>query len=92
MTRETIIQIWEAEGAKLTGNTVTIREEREATCFVETQGELMSIARLTKLDLRDGFVSLQTAKDERYIFAYEDILGFKLATPAAPRDRPAGFR
>jgi hypothetical protein len=92
MTRETIVQIWEAEGAKLSGHAITVLEEREATCFIETQGEVMSVGRLTKLELRDGFIALQTAKDERYVFAYEDILGFKLASPTAPKDRPAGFR
>lgn len=91
MTRDTIVQIWEAEGAKLSGHAVNIREEREATCFIQAHGEVMSIGRITKLDLRDGFVTLQTSKDERFIFAYEDILGFKLASPSTPKDRPAGF-
>jgi hypothetical protein len=86
-----IVQIWETEGSKLSGHAITIREEREATCFVETPGEVMTIGRLTKMELRDGFIALQTAKDERYVFAYEDVLGFKLASPAAPKDRPAGF-
>lgn len=92
MTREMIVQIWESEGAKLIGHAVTIREEREATCFIQSAGEVMTVTRVTKLDLRDGFISLQTAKDERYVFAYEDVLGFKLSTPAHPKDRPAGFR
>ncbi len=91
MTRETIVQIWEGEGAKLAGHAISVREEREATCFVQTHGEVMSIGRVTKLELGAGFISLQTAKDERYIFAYEDVLGFKLATVATPKDRPAGF-
>lgn len=92
MTREMIVQIWESEGTKLTGNTLTIREEREATCFIETKGELMGISRVTKLDLNDGFVAIGTAKDERYIFTYGDILGFKLSSPATlNKDRPAGF-
>ena len=91
MTRDTIVQIWEAEGAKLSGHAVNIREDREATCFIQTHGEVMSIGRLTKLDLQNGFITLQTSKDERFIFAYEDILGFKLASPSTPKDRPAGF-
>lgn len=92
MTRDTIVQIWEAEGAKLTGHAVNIREDREATCFVQTNGEVMTVARITKLDLRDGFIALQTAKDERFVFAYEDILGFKLTGAATTKDRPpAGF-
>lgn len=92
MTRDIIAQIWEAEGAKLSGHTLAIREEREATCFVSTPGEVMSVAKVTKVELRDGFVVLQTAKDERFVFVYEDVLGFKLAAPSAPKERPAGFR
>ena len=92
MTREIIVQIWESEGAKLTGNTLVIREEREATCFIETKGELMAISRVNKLDLGEGFISIGTAKDERYVFGYADVLGFKLSGPTTPtRDRPAGF-
>lgn len=92
MTRDTIVQLWEAEGAKLTGHSVNIREDREATCFVQTHGDVMSVARVTKLDLRDTFIALQTSKDERFVFAYEDILGFKLSSVAVSKDRPpAGF-
>jgi hypothetical protein len=91
MTREMIVEIWEAEGAKLSGHAINVREDREATCFVQTQGDVMSIARLTKLELRAGYISLQTAKDERYVFAYEDVLGFKLSSPATPKDRATGF-
>lgn len=91
MTREMIVQVWEAEGAKFSGQGVTIREEREATCFIQSSGEVMTIARITKMELRDGFLSLQTAKDERYVFAYEDVLGFKLSSPSMSKERPAGF-
>jgi hypothetical protein len=91
MTREMIVQIWESEGTKIAGNTLAIREEREATCFIETKGEVMSISRVTRLELADGFVAIGTAKDEKYVFAYPEVLGFKLSTPATPRDRPAGF-
>ena len=92
MTRDTIVQLWEAEGAKVSGHSVNIREDREATCFVQTSGDIMSVARITKLDLRDTFIAIQTAKDERFVFAYEHILGFKLASTAVAKDRPpAGF-
>lgn len=92
MTREMIVQIWESEGAKLSGHAVSVREEREATCFIQTHGEVMSIARITKLSLADGFISLHNAKDEHFIFPYDAVLGFKISTTAAPKDRPAGFR
>lgn len=91
MTREMIVEIWESEGAKLAGHSLAIREEREATCFIQTQGDVMSIGRISKLELRGGYISLQTAKDERYVFAYDDVLGFKLSSPATPKDRATGF-
>ena len=93
MTREVIVQIWESEGAKLTGHSVVnIRDDREATCFIQSPGEVMAIARLSKLELRDTVLTLHTFKDERFVFAYADVLGFKLASAALPKDRPTGFR
>ena len=91
MTREMIVQIWESEGMKPSGHTLSIREDREATCFIQTAGEGMSIARVTKLELRDGFLCMQTVKDERFVFAYEDVLGWKLSPATTPKDRGAGF-
>lgn len=91
MTRETIVQIWESEGLRLTGHTITIRDDREATCFIETKGELMTVSRVARLELHDAFIALGTAKEERYIFVYEDVIGFKLSGAAAPKDRAAGF-
>ena len=92
MTRETIVQIWESEGIKPTGHTIVIRDDREASCFIETKGELMTVGRVSKLELRDTFIAITTAKDERFIFVYEDVLGFKLGGQGEKRDRPtAGF-
>jgi hypothetical protein len=90
MTREIIVQILEGEGAKGGANGYSIREDREATCFVSTPGDLLQIPRVVKVDLKDKFVSLWTVKEERFIFAYEDVLGFKL-TGSATKERPAGF-
>ena len=30
--------------------------------------------------------------DERFAFAYQDVLGFKLAAPSQHKERSAGFR
>ena len=90
MTREIIVQILEGEGAKGGANGFSIREDREATCFVSAPGDLLQIPRVIKVDLKEKFVSLTTVKDERFLFAYEDILGFKLTATAA-KERPAGF-
>jgi hypothetical protein len=92
MTRDIITNILEGEGAEGRGGSFKIREEREATCFISAPGELMGIARIVRVELKDHYVSLVTAKDERYVFAYEDVLGFKLAAPAQGKERSAGFR
>ena len=92
MTREIIVSILEGEGAEGRGGSFKISEEREATCFVSAPGELMAIARVIRVELKDAYLALSTAKDERFAFAYQDILGFKLAAPAQHKERSAGFR
>ena len=52
----------------------------------------MAIARVVRVDLKELHVTLTTAKDERFAFAYQDVLGFKLTAPAQHKDRSAGFR
>jgi hypothetical protein len=91
MTREIIVSILESEGAETKGSVLSFREDREVTCFVSSPGELLNVARIVRVDLKDKFVSLQTAKDEHYVFAYEDILGFKVGTSTVMKDRSAGF-
>jgi len=92
MTREIIVSILEGEGAEGKGGTFKIGEEREATCFISTPGELMAVARVVRVDLKESYVSLSTAKDERFAFSYQDVLGFKLATATQHKERSAGFR
>jgi hypothetical protein len=92
MTREIIVSILEGEGVEGKGGAFKIGEEREATCFVSTPGELMAIGRVLRIDLKEQYVSLSTAKDERFAFGYADVLGFKLAAPAQHKERSAGFR
>jgi hypothetical protein len=91
MTREIIVSILEGEGAEGKGGNFKIREEREATCFVSTPGELLAIGRVVRVELKDLYLTLLTAKDERFAFAYQDVLGFKIAAPAQAKDRSAGF-
>lgn len=91
MTREIIANILENEGSEGRAGAYKIREEREATCFIATPGELLAIGRVVRLELKDQYVALATAKDERFAFAYEDVLGFKLTVVAQTKDRSAGF-
>jgi hypothetical protein len=92
MTREIIVGILEGEGAQASAGALTLREDREATCFISTPGDLLHVARIIRVELRDKFLTLQTAKEERFAFAYEDVLGFKLVVTAAHvKERTAGF-
>ena len=52
---------------------------------------MLAIARVVRVELKDQYIALATAKDERFVFAFQDVLGFKLAAPAQSKDRSAGF-
>jgi hypothetical protein len=53
---------------------------------------MLAIARVVRVELKDSYLALATTKDERFAFAYQDVLGFKLAAPAQHKERSAGFR
>jgi hypothetical protein len=91
MTRDIIVNILESEGAETKTGSLTFREDREVSCFVSSPGELMAVSRVVRVDLKDKYIALQTAKDERFTFAYEDVLGFKFAAATTLKDRSAGF-
>ena len=92
MTREIIVSVLEREGATTKSGTLTLPADKDATCFVSTPGDLLAIARVIRAELLDQYAVLTTAKDERFAFAYQDILGFKLSlAAAAAKDRSAGF-
>ena len=91
MTREIITQALESEGLKAGQHGFAIPEEREATCLVSAPGDLLTVSRIAILDLRDKYVFLQTSKDERYFFAYEDVLGLRILGRSQTRVRSAGF-
>jgi hypothetical protein len=92
MTREIITQVLESEGLKAAANGFVIPEDREATALISAPGELFTVARLVLLDLREKYVFLQTSKDERFFFAYEDVLGVRILGRSQTREsRSAGF-
>jgi hypothetical protein len=92
MTREIIASILEREGATSKSGTFSLPAEREASCFISTPGDLLAIARVLRAELFDHHLVLSTAKEERFAFAYEDVLGFKFPSAATQsKDRSAGF-
>jgi len=92
MTREIIVSILESEGAESKGGSLAFRDDRDVTCFISAPAELMAVPRVVRVELKESYVSLTTAKDERFTFAYADVLGFKLAAAAQHKERSAGFR
>lgn len=91
MTREIIALGLEAEGLKSGAAGYVVSDEKEVTCFVGTPGDTLTISRIVKLDLKDKFVALTTVKEERFFFAYEDVLGFRFSGAAQAKERAAGF-
>jgi hypothetical protein len=91
MTREIIALALEAEGLKAGSQGYSIPEDREATCLVSAPGDVLSVSKIVVADLRDKYLYLQTAKDERFFFAYEDVLGLRLLGKASAKERSAGF-
>ena len=88
MTREIIVSILEGEGAEGKNGSFKIGEDREATCFISAPGELMAIARVVRVELKELHVALTTAKDERFAFAYQDVLGSSSRRPRSTKTAP----
>lgn len=91
MTRDIIASILEGEGVKAGAKGYQISEDREATCFVSTPGEILNVTRLTRIELGDKTVMLENAKGERHHFAYQDVFGIKIAPAAQIKERTTGF-
>lgn len=81
----------DGEGLKAGAQGYAVPEEREASVLVSTPGDLLTVSRVTGIELREGYLVLRTSKDERFVFAYEDILGLRLSGRASARERSAGF-
>ena len=49
----------------------------------------MAIGRVVRVELKDQYVTLSTAKDERFAFAYADVLGLQArARPRSTKSAP----
>jgi hypothetical protein len=80
MTKDCIATVLESEGlgAGKEGRFV-IPENREAVCLIEAPGDVVPVERLVGVELRDKFIVLQNGKHERFFFAYENVLGVRVA-------------
>jgi hypothetical protein len=91
MTRESITAALEGEGFGAAAQGYTIPETREATCLVAAPGDVFSVDRILRIDLKEKFVLLETTRREKFFFAYEDILGLKMLAAPNAKERVAGF-
>jgi hypothetical protein len=91
MTKESIAQALESEGLASGNQGHAIPENREATCLISAPGDIFTVDRLVRIELRDKHLLLENTKRERFFFAYEDVLGLRLLAAPAARDRVAGF-
>jgi hypothetical protein len=91
MTREILALALESEGLQAGNQGYAVPENREATFFVASPGDVFPIERVSRVELREKLLLLENAKRERFYFAYEAVLGVRLLASAAARERAAGF-
>jgi len=93
MTKETLVQALQAEGLKVSNDSVSIPEARDASFMVAGPGENVQVGKVTKVELRENVICFETAKSERYWFTYDLVLGLRICTAEAAKERKerAGF-
>jgi hypothetical protein len=79
-------------GARKDGNTYLVPADAEATLYAALEGETLSVARITRLEVDGQLVHVETAKHERFVLAGEDIRAVKIEkSDQGRRERSAGF-
>ncbi|MCG5055574.1 MAG: hypothetical protein KA712_21665 [Myxococcales bacterium] len=92
MTKDTIVAILETEGFKGSNKGFELPEGREIDCFIRSSADLLTVGKVHRIGLPETFVVLENRKGERFFFAYEDVVGFKLGSDEGSKVRPAaGF-
>jgi hypothetical protein len=91
MTREILAQALESEGLQSGNQGYAVPENREATVFVATPGDVFPVERVARIELREKILMVENAKHERFYFGYDVVLGLRMLAAAAARERPAGF-
>jgi hypothetical protein len=91
MTKDSIAEALASEGLTAGAQGYVIPDNREAACLVAAPGEVFSVDRLVRVELRDKHVLLANARHEHFFFSYDDILGFRVIAGPAARERTTGF-
>jgi hypothetical protein len=91
MTKETLLSALEAERLKAGHDGIAVPEDRDATFMVAGPGETIQVSRVTKIEMRDTSLCLQTAKGERFWFTYDLVLGLRLRSAKLAKEPTTGF-
>jgi hypothetical protein len=93
MTKETIAAALDAEGISAgKDGRFAVPENREVVCIIATAGDVVPVEKVTALELRPQFITLENSKRERFYFTYDSVLGLRMLAGQAARDRvAAGF-
>ncbi len=79
-------------GARKDGTAYVVPSDHDATLFVTFPGDTLTVGRITRLEVVEPFIYVDTAKGERYILAAEDIRAVKIEKGEnTKRERSAGF-
>lgn len=75
----------------MTGTVASVPEDREATVFIANPGETIQVSKVVTIELYDNQVCLETGKNDRFWFGYEQVFGVRLLPAKVAKERAAGF-
>jgi hypothetical protein len=79
-------------GARKDGAALLVPEAAEASILVGLEGETLAIARITRLEISETLITVDTAKGDRYVVAAEDVRAIKMERESTKRGGAAGFK
>ncbi|MBI4508731.1 MAG: hypothetical protein HY698_03780 [Deltaproteobacteria bacterium] len=78
--------------ARKEGSCYLVSGDTELTLFVALEGETLPISRVTRVEVLDSLLVLDTVKGERYVVSRDEIRAVKMdRADTSRRDRGAGF-
>ncbi len=91
MTKDTIVSVLESEGLKGGTKGFELPDGRELDCFIRSSADLLTVGKVARLLLQDKYICLENRKNERFFFAYEDVVGLRIGTGESAKEKSAGF-
>lgn len=79
-------------GARKDGTALLLPEAAEASIMVGLEGETLAIARITRVEIAESLITIDTAKGDRYVVAAEDVRAVKIEREGTKRGGAAGFK